>query len=173
MNRPFGTFTLLASALLLGFALPAGDALAQQKSLKEQLVGTWIIVTSDNVTPDGAKRQTFGTNPKGVLILDASGRYAQILMRHDRPKFKVNNRLEGTAAENKAAVQGTTAGLALGRSMRRAGTLTRRIEGSLFPNQEGTDNKTTVVSLMADELKISNPNPGAGGRTENVFKRAK
>ena len=50
MNR-LGTFATLTSALLLGFGLLAGDALAQQKLLKEQLVGTWKIVTSDNVRP--------------------------------------------------------------------------------------------------------------------------
>ena len=48
MNR-LSTLTLLTSTLLLGFALAYGDALAQQKSLKEQLVGTWTIVTSDNI----------------------------------------------------------------------------------------------------------------------------
>lgn len=172
MNR-LGTFTLLTSALLLGFTLPDGNALAQQKSLKEQLVGTWTIVTSDNVAPNGAKRQTFGSKPKGVLILDASGQYAQILMRPDRPKFQVNNRLEGTAAENTAAVQGTTASFGTWSVDEASKSLIRRIEGSLFPNQEGSEVKTSIVSLTADELKISNPSPGAGGRTENVLKRAK
>jgi hypothetical protein len=172
MNR-LSTFALLTSALLLGFGLLAGDALAQQKLLKEQLVGTWKVVTSDNVTPEGAKRQTFGTNPKGVLILDASGQYAQIIVRTDRPKFKVNNRLEGTAEENKAAVQGTTASFGTWSVDEASKSLIRRIEGSLFANQEGADQKTTIISLTADELKISNPTPGAGGITENVFKRAK
>jgi len=38
---------LIATTMLLvilGVVLPLGDALAQQKSLKEQLVGTWIYV---------------------------------------------------------------------------------------------------------------------------------
>jgi hypothetical protein len=44
----------------VGVALLPGSLLAQQKSLKEQLVGTWTIVSNDNVAPDGTKRQLFG-----------------------------------------------------------------------------------------------------------------
>ena len=48
MNRRT-TLALSTTALLcLGIALP-GAALAQQKSLREQLTGTWTIVSNDNV----------------------------------------------------------------------------------------------------------------------------
>ena len=97
----------LAAVAVLGLTLLPGTALAQQKPLKDQLVET-TIVSNDNVAPDGTKRQLFG-NPKGLLILAANGQFAQIMVRADRPNFKANNRLEGTAEENKAAVQGTTA----------------------------------------------------------------
>jgi len=102
---------------LLGLALPGGDAAAQQKSLKEQLTGA-VIVSTDQTAPDGTKHQLFGPNPKGVLVLDPSGQYAQIIVRPGRPKFKANNRQQGTAEENQAAVQGTTAtfGTWVGRS---------------------------------------------------------
>jgi hypothetical protein len=99
----------LAAVAVLGLTLLPGTALAQQKPLKDQLAGTWTIVSNDNVAPDGTKRQLFGPNPKGLLILAANGQFAQIMVRADRPNFKANNRLEGTAEENKAAVQGTTA----------------------------------------------------------------
>ena len=99
----------LAAVAVLGLTLLPGTALAQQKPLKDQLAGTWTIVSNDNVAPDGTKRQLFGPNPKGLLILAANGQFAQIMVRADRSNFKANNRLEGTAEENKAAVQGTTA----------------------------------------------------------------
>ena len=45
--RRLGTLTATAvSVLVMGVALRAGDAVAQQKSLKEQLVGTWKLVSS-------------------------------------------------------------------------------------------------------------------------------
>jgi len=87
----------LAAVAVLGLTLLPGTALAQQKPLKDQLAGTWTIVSNDNVAPDGTKRQLFGPNPKGLLILAANGQFAQIMVRADRSNFKANNRLEGTA----------------------------------------------------------------------------
>src|ERR1700674_1241380 len=99
----------LSVIMALGLALAPGRALSQQKSLKEQLTGTWTLVSADNVAPGGTKRQLFGANPKGILILDASGRYAVVQVRPDRPKFESNNRLQGTPEENKAVLLGTAA----------------------------------------------------------------
>jgi hypothetical protein len=54
MNRR-ATLAMTTTALLsLAVGLSASDSLAQQKSLKEQLVGTWTLVSSDQVRPDGA-----------------------------------------------------------------------------------------------------------------------
>jgi hypothetical protein len=91
----------------LGLALVPRSAVSQQKSLKEQLVGTWTTVSADNVLPDGTKRQLFGANPKGIIIFDANGRYAFVQMDPDRPK--ANNRLQGTPEEVKAAWDGAVA----------------------------------------------------------------
>jgi hypothetical protein len=67
-----------------GVSAPA--AMAQQRSLKDQLVGTWMLV-SDEFTPlNGTKRQI--VNPKGILMFDAGGRYTTVLMRGDRPKYR-------------------------------------------------------------------------------------
>src|SRR5437016_3429304 len=65
-----------STVALLGIALLPDNGMAQQKSLKEQLVGAWTIVSNDNTTPDGKKEQIFGANPKGILIFDASGQFA-------------------------------------------------------------------------------------------------
>jgi hypothetical protein len=154
----------------LTLALLPGSALAQQKPLKEQLVGTWTIVSNDNVATDGSKRQLFGANPKGILVLAANGQYAQIIVRPDRPNFKVNNRLEGTPEENKAAVHGTTATFGTWSVDEASKTLIVRNEGGMFPNQAGTESKRSVT-LAGDQLRVSNPAPAAGGRSESVWKR--
>jgi hypothetical protein len=44
-----------AAITVLGFALFSGNAAAQQRTLKEQLVGTWIINRCEVVQPDGTK----------------------------------------------------------------------------------------------------------------------
>jgi hypothetical protein len=52
---------------LLGFILLPGVMLAQQKSIKEQLVGTWSYVSSNAKQPDGSP--LWGANPKGLFIV--------------------------------------------------------------------------------------------------------
>jgi len=156
----------------LGLAVLPDIAVGQQKSLKEQLAGTWRIVSNDNVAPDGTKRQLFGPSPKGILVLAANGQYSQIIVRPDTPKFKVNNRLQGTPEENKAAVHGTTATFGTWSVDEANKMLIVRNEGGMFPNQLGTETKRSVT-LAGDELKVSNPAPGSGGKSDSVWKRVK
>jgi hypothetical protein len=161
---------MTSMVLCTGIVLSSGFATAQQKSLKEQLIGTWTIVSNDNVAPDGTKRQLFGPNPKGILVLAANGHYTQIIVHPDRPNFKVNNRLEGTPEENTAAVHGTTATFGTWSVDEASTTLIVRNEGGMFPNQVGTESKRSVT-LAGDQLRIGNPNPASGGRSESVWKR--
>ena len=162
--------TVFGIATIAAFALSPDIALSQQ-SLREQLIGAWMLVSNDSTAPDGTKREIFGPSPKGVLILAANGQYTQIIVRSDVPKFKVNNRLQGTPEENTAAVLGTVAHFGAWSVDEASKTLTRRVDGSLFPNQAGVVQRTSVV-LTADALKVSNPSPGSGGTSEQVFKRA-
>ena len=104
MNRR----SLLTLSLLV-FTFPSDTAVSQQKSMQDRVVGTWTIVSNDNVAPDGTKRQVFGPNPRGIMILTADGRYALIATNPNRPKFKGTTRLDGTPEENRAVVAGTVA----------------------------------------------------------------
>jgi hypothetical protein len=160
----------LSAMTSLGLALLSGSAISQQKSLNEQLIGTWTLVSNDNVTPGGTKRQLFGPNPKGIMILDANGRYALIALNPARPKFKGNTRLDGTPEENKAAIAGAVASFGTWSVDEATNTLVTHVEGNLFPNDEGREQRR-LVTLTGDELKRVNLNPGSGGRAEIVFKR--
>jgi hypothetical protein len=102
MNRlTFATTTMA----LLYLALPGSDAFAQVKSLKEQVVGTWTMVSNVNTHPDGSKYEALGPNPRGVFMLDANGHFALTLLGEGRRKFASNNRLESTPDENKSVVR--------------------------------------------------------------------
>ncbi len=172
MSR-LGKFALLTSALLFpGFLLVTGNAIAQQKTLKEQLVGTWILVSNDNVAPNGEKHQLFGANPKGITIYDENGWYAQIQINPDRPKFKGKTRLDGTAEENKAVVRATAVHFGTWSVNEADKTLTVHQEANIFPNDDGLVSKRTIT-LMGDELKSTNPNPSSGGTAVVVWRRAK
>ena len=60
-----------------------------------------------------------------------------------------------------------------GRSLKQRRPVLLRVDGSFYPNQEGSEDKRLVESLTADELKFVNAASTAGGRTEAVFRRAK
>jgi Lipocalin-like domain len=166
------TILNLCAVTALGLALLPDSAASQQRSIKEHLVGSWTIVSNDNVAPDGTKRQIFGANPNGLFILAADGRYALVVVNPARPKFKGSSRLDGTPEENKAAIAGTVAAFGTWSFDEATSTLVTSIEGSLFPNDEGRDQRR-IIALAGDELKMLNPSPGSGGRAEIVFKRAK
>ena len=84
MNRR--TALAVTTVALSGAALSAGAAVAQQGSLKDQLVGTWTLVSQELTPLNGTKRQI--ANPKGTLMFDAGGRYAYVLVRGDRLKYR-------------------------------------------------------------------------------------
>ena len=171
MNRR--SILKLPAITALALAMLPGSAAAQQKTLKEQIIGTWIIVANESTAPDGKKQQLFGPNPKGILVFDASGQSVSIIVHPDVPKFKVNNRLKGTAEENTAAVQGTTATFGTWTVDEATKTITTRVVGGMFPNQAGTDTKRIVASVTADEIKFTNPATASGMRSDSVYRRAK
>ena len=171
VKRPTALMKALTTAIWLGFALPGDDAVAQQKSLKEQLVGTWTFVSSNAKLPDGSP--LWGNNPKSLLIFTNNGYYTWHVFRSDRPKFASNNRMQGTPDENKATMQGSLAYFGTYSVNEGDKTVMFRVEGSTYPNSEGEELKRIITSLTTDELKYVNPSTTLGARVEAVFRRAK
>jgi hypothetical protein len=159
---------------MFGLALWPGAAVSQQTSLKEQLVGTWKIVSVDNVRDDGSKAELFGSNPQGILIYTSDGYFVLVNMRADLPKFAAKNRDQGTPEENKAVVQGSIAYFGTYTVNEADKVISARIEGSTYPNfVGGADQKRLITSLTADELRFINPAASAGGKLQLVWKRVK
>ena len=165
------TLTTIAVVLLLFIAaLLPNNAAAQQA--KQQIVGAWTVVASDTTRPDGTKVATFGPNPKGTIIFDASGRYALELMSSSLPKVASNNRNDGSADENKAIVQGSLAHFGRYSIDEATRTLTFHMESSTFPNWNGTDQKRTFT-ISGDDLRWETPAASGGGSASLVWKRAR
>ena len=159
------------SVLIIGGALPTGDAVAQQKSLKEQLVGTWIYVSSTSTRADGSK--TDRPNLKGIVIYTSDVHFAFVSVRADLPKLANPDRTRATAEEARAVVAGSNAYYGTYSVNEVDKVITPKIEGSTFANLIGTDQKRIITSLTADELKFTNPRTAAGVTLEFVWKRAK
>lgn len=158
----------LSAITVLGLAASLGSAVAQQKSLKEQLVGSWTLVSCPTRLANGAQAPQC-VDPSGILILDASGRYAQVLAARGRPKVSDNagDRTKTSAEEYKGIAQGVVANFGTWSVNEADKSITRHFEGALFPNAEGTDAKDSV-NLAGDEVKFVSQQG-----FEAVYRRAK
>src|SRR5215467_4003924 len=107
-----------------GFVFLAGHAVAQKKSLKEQLVGSWLIVTADNIRPDGSRFQSLGPNPKGIMMFDANGWFSFQIAQPGRPKFASDNRCRVQRKKTKPLCKEASLTTANTRSMKRTAFFT-------------------------------------------------
>jgi hypothetical protein len=163
----------LSAIAALGLALLPSSAISQQKSLKDQLVGTWTVVSWEQVRPDGSKFRRFGDNPKGINVFDATGNFVILFARPDLPKLASANPSTPTPEEAKTIVGGAIGYYGTYTVDDAAKVVTLRIEASSFPNQVGMAQKRTVTSITSDELKYENTTVLTGGQIYIVMKRAK
>jgi hypothetical protein len=157
----------LSAMLAAGLASSPGSAVAQQKSLKEQLVGTWILVSCD-YKRDGTT-VPWCVNSTGSLSFDASGRYTTVQATRGRPKFTAG--LESPAEEFKATGRGLVANFGTWSANDADKIITRHIEGARVPNNGGTDTRD-MATIVGDELRLvdADPNPLPGVA---IWRRAK
>jgi hypothetical protein len=159
---------------VIGLALLTASATAEAKGIKkQQLVGTWSLVSTENMKADGSKVDAFGPNPNGIMIFDRSGHYSLTIVRSDLPKFAAGTSDHGTAQENQAVLAGMIASFGTYSLSEADGTLTTHVEGSSFPNLSGGEQKRIISSLTGNELKYSNPATATGAKAEVVWKRVK
>src|SRR5713226_7269156 len=133
-GRNLTWFSAIACFSLL--LAPTG-AMSEQKSLKNQLVGTWTYVSSTAKAPDGSP--FWGSNPKSLMIFTENNRFCWIVFRSDRPKFASNNRLQGTPEENTAVLQSSLAYFGTYWINEADKSITTHVDGSTYPNSEGED----------------------------------
>jgi hypothetical protein len=164
--------TVLSVATLLALAVMTGGAPAQNIN-KQELIGTWTLVSDNNMKADGSKVDGFGSNPKGILIFDQGGHYSLTIVRSDLPKVAAGASDKGTAEENKAILAGLISSFGTYTLNEVDKTLTTRVEGSSFPNIAGGEQKRIISALTKDELKYTNPTTVTGTKAEAVWRRAK
>jgi hypothetical protein len=138
-------------------ALLQGSAVAQQKSLKEQIQGPWSLASCNSTNAKGEKSDYCASNPKGILILAGNGHYAWTIIAGGRkdqnaPGVGGGNNF-GTWSVNEADK-----------------TVTIHIVGSFNPANEGQDRKVNI-SLNGEELKTTGNLPA--GHLDITYRRFK
>jgi hypothetical protein len=105
---------------------------------KEDLIGTWHLVSSEFRHADGEVTYPIGKDAVGLLIYTTDGHMAVQLMRIDRPAFASDDVFQGTPEEIRAAYEGFTAYFGTYTVDDVAGTVTHHIRGHIFPNRNGS-----------------------------------
>jgi hypothetical protein len=79
------------SGVAISLALPTFAQ--QQKSLKELIVGTWLLDSVYDQTQDGVKHNPWGDGVKGQAMFDAQGHYSWMIMSANRAKADTSPRI--------------------------------------------------------------------------------
>jgi hypothetical protein len=170
MNRTsiVGSFSIaIMASVLMPFTV-----MAQQKSLKDEVVGTWIYVSST------AKREDGSYDPRpslqGAVTYTADGRFHFITTLSDAPKYASGVRERPTPDEAMTTASTALAYMGTYTVDESTRTIHANIETSTFPNFVGAPNQRRIVtSITADEMKFTNPRTPAGLTLEILWKRAK
>ena len=170
MNRQF-SLGIFAVTLFTIAAIP-NSSVAQGTSLKDQLVGTWIYVSSTAKRDDGSNVPR--PSLQGAVTYNADGRFHFILVPTDAPKYASNDSARPSPEEAMAIASGVVAYTGTYTVDESTKTIHPKIETSSFPNLVGAPNlRRIVTSITADEMKFTNPRTAAGLTLEIVWKRAK
>ena len=111
------------------------SAIASEKSL----VGTWELLSREDVTSDGRRRidPILGADPVAYLMYDSAGHFAVQFMRRNRGAVEsMAEQSPAGAANNSGAVNGYDAYFGRYR-LGAAGTVTQELIGALSPGDVG------------------------------------
>jgi hypothetical protein len=152
--------------LAISFAFPTFAQ--QQKSLKELIVGTWILESVYDQTADGVKHNPWGDGVKGQAIYTSDGHFSWMIMSADRPKADT---FPGIPVGKAIAYWGTYT------VNEEAKTETDKIERCTFPQWDGGGGTVSIAFPTDDEYHFTVmkpiPDPTMGPFLPHlIFKRA-
>ena len=163
-----GVYAVAVVSLLASSA----STMAQGKSLKDQLVGTWTYVSSTGKRDDGSAVDR--PPAKGAVTYTADGHFHFITVRTSVPKYASNDPARPSPEEAMAVASGVVAYTGTYTVDEGTKTAHLNIETASVPNLVGAPNQRRIVTSITDEeLKLTNPRTPAGVTLELVFKRAK
>ena len=163
------------SATILFVLLALNIVIAQKAKqvMKTEILGSWTLVSVENINSDGTKNLPYDINPKGILFFDEKGNYAIEIYKNERPKIISGDKNKCTLEENASIVQGSNAHFGEYEIDETNKIITFKIKTASFPNWEGTIQKRSFTFLN-NELKYVVTNTTQGGKSvtaEVVWKK--
>src|SRR5471032_1283010 len=142
-----------AALLLLNTASWIPGAAAQAADMNSPLAGGWTLVAADVLHADGSR-----------------GHDSLQIFKSERARFASPDKAKGTAAEFESAILGASSHYGSVSVDNDGHVLTFRIEGSSFPNWEGTQQQRRF-ELKGDELSYQVPPRPNGDIPLSVWRR--
>lgn len=128
-------------------------------ALKEQFVGTWMLVLWEQKRGEGTKVERYGANPTGIAFLDAGRRYIVTVMRSDRARHE-QCPLAGYRRGKQSNGRWDDSYFGTYSVSEADSSIAIHIDGSSFPNWNGDDQKR-FVAIVRDQLTLT-VHPRAG-----------
>jgi len=145
---------------------------ADAHTLKDQLVGTWLYVSSTGKREDGSAVPR--PSLQGAVTYNADGRFHFIASATNAPPYASKDPSHPSPDEAMATASQSIAYTGTYTVDETTRTIHANIETSTFPNLVGAPNQRRVVtSISADEMRFMNPRTPAGVTLEFVWKRAR
>jgi lipocalin-like protein len=161
--------------LVVGLSLVLSTiAVAQEKSVKDQLVGAWTLVSVISETDDGKKSEPFGASPKGVIIFSTDGHFSLFQSRAEIPKIAANDRAKATPEEAQSIVASSIAYYGTYSVDEKTKHMAVNLAASTYANVVAIPNQKRIITLLtSDDLKFDNPRTPNGMTLRTTWKRAR
>jgi lipocalin-like protein len=144
-------FILKILVVLATVWLPA-NSLAQSNSLKQQLIGTWTVVSVADVYENGKKVDDWGSEVGGAASFDASGRFTWMIIGRD---------LENASGSPRVSSRMVIAYYGKYSVDEAAKTITLKAERSTYPNFDGSTRRASLTikgdTMTQSSTPISTP----------------
>jgi hypothetical protein len=162
---------LVLCAACVGLVPPV----AHSQFLKEQLVGTWALVSWTQVVGDVEEPGLLGRDPIGQFMFAPDGHMCFSAMRRTRSKFGGPGPQAGTPEEKAAAYDGYIGYCGRYNVSDEERSVTFQLELSSYPNWTGSTQKR-FVEVTGTRLRVNTPPIPVRGRqmvTTVIWERQK
>ena len=80
------------------------SAWTQNRSITDQLLGTWMFVSVISEADDGNKSEPFGSNPKGMIMFSTEGHFSLFQSKAEIPRMPLTTSSTKATSEEAVAI---------------------------------------------------------------------
>lgn len=163
----------LQTILILLLITNSAFSQKNKREIRSEILGSWTLVSVENINTAGEKTFPYGTDPRGILFFDEKGNYAIQIYKNERPKIISGDKNKCTPEENALIVQGSNSHFGKFEIDEASKTIIFKIKTASFPNWENEEQKRSFTN-SSNELTYVVTHTTQGGESvtaEVVWKK--